>query len=64
MLDSNPRSRLPRRHRSTAPTTVRKAVRVGALSAFVGAVGLTAGTAAPAAAQPAPALPKVALPES
>ncbi|WP_040004172.1 M23 family metallopeptidase [Gordonia alkanivorans] len=64
LLDSTPRSRRPGRHRSTAPSTVGKAARVGALTAFVGAVGLTAGTAAQAAAQPAPALPKVALPES
>ncbi|WP_374978486.1 M23 family metallopeptidase [Gordonia amicalis] len=62
-FNSTSRSRRPGRHRATAPTTVNKAVRAGALTAFVGALGLTVGNAAQAAAQPAPQ-PKIALPES
>ncbi|WP_155832201.1 M23 family metallopeptidase [Gordonia alkanivorans] len=50
-------------HHSTQ-TRARKAVRAGALVAFVGAIGLTVGNAAQAAAQPAPQPAKIALPES
>lgn len=50
-------------HHSTQ-TRTRKAVRAGALVAFVGAIGLTVGNAAQAAAQPAPQPAKIALPES
>ncbi|MEE3853386.1 M23 family metallopeptidase [Gordonia sp. LSe1-13] len=69
VLDSNSRTRAAGRHRATASrTTTRSAVRTGALAAFVGAIGLTAGTAAQATAQPAaPQLPipaNVALPDN
>ena len=48
-FNSTSRSRRPGRHRATVPTTVNKAVRAGALTAFVGALGLTVGNAAQAA---------------
>lgn len=66
LLDAPSRTRPPGRHRATPQSRTRTTLRTGALAAFVGAVGLTAGTAAQAHAQPAPQpqIPtKIALPD-
>ncbi|WP_044506697.1 M23 family metallopeptidase [Gordonia sp. KTR9] len=65
LLDSTPRASGPGRHRAASRSTTRTAVRTGAFAAFVGAISLTAGTAAQASAQPAPPpAPKIALPDN